>query len=408
MRQDGKTGRVLSFVRLPSWAQVIVVTALLGLCWLVVFTAGGTRTAFPHVFYVPIVLAALPFGVVGGLVGAVAATLLCGPLMPLDVAAGESQPVANWLIRGGFFVTIGGLAGATTVALRHSFQTGLSQQLQQELDRATASVDVAVGEREGEEPGWEYQIRRTMDQATFRSVFQPIYALGDGKLVAVEALTRFEAEPAYSPDIWFSRAAATGLGVDLELAAIEAALGASNELPTDVALSFNASPATLSDQQLLCLIDEHPGRRLIAEVTEHAVIEDYLHLDRCLVGLRARGVQLAVDDAGAGFASLRHIVRLQPDYIKLDPSLTQDLGNDPVRRPLADCLVQFARRTSSSIIVEGIEAHADLTAWQHLGAHAAQGYLLGRPAPLPAEPWTDTIKHSRLADRRPHARGVRR
>ena len=374
--------------RLPAWAQTLVVALLLAACWLLVYGAGGTRTAFPHVFYLPIVLAALPFGVAGGLAAGVAAALLCGPLMPLDVATGESQQLVNWLIRGGFFTTVGGLAGTSTVSLRRSFQAGLSRQLQRELDLVTADGPIE------DESGWQLRVRRVLDGGRFRVVFQPIFTLDDGRLFAVEALARFDAEPRQRPDLWFARAAQVGLGVELELAAIEAALEASTELPTQVALSFNASPRTLADGRLLRMLDRHAGRRLIAEVTEHAVVDDYRHLETCLAALRSRGVRVAVDDAGAGFASLRHIVRLQPDYIKLDPSLTQNLGDDPVRRPLADCLVQFALRTDSAILVEGIETAADLATWQDLGAHAAQGYLLGHPGPLPAAPRAEALQQA--------------
>lgn len=393
-RHDVPASRVQLLTRLPAWAQFVAVAVLLAACWLLVYAAGGTRTAFPHVFYFPIVLAALPFGVVGGVVAAAVATLLCGPLMPLDVATAESQQVVNWLIRGGFFTAVGGLAGTSTMSLRRSFQAGLSRQLQHELDLATPDVPV------DDEAGWELRVRRVLDEGAFRVVFQPIFALEDGRLLAVEALTRFDTEPQHPPDVWFARAAQVGLGVELELAAIKTALETSSELPAQVALSFNASPAALADERLLQLLDWHTGRLLIAEVTEHAVIDDYHHLDACLTALRSRGVRLAVDDAGAGFASLRHIVRLQPDYIKLDPSLTQDLGDDPVRRPLADCLVLFAQRTSSAIVVEGIETAADLATWKSLGAHAAQGYLLGRPASLPAAAWSDALGQSGVANQR--------
>jgi EAL domain-containing protein (putative c-di-GMP-specific phosphodiesterase class I) len=374
---------------LPSWAHTVAVTVSLVGCWLLVHGAGGTHTAFPHVFYLPIVVAGLRFGVPGGFVAGAVATLLCGPLMPVDVAAGQSQETANWLVRGGFFVTIGTLVGTSTVSVRRSFQADLRRQLEHELDLATAEVEDPGDDR------WELRVRRVLHERAFRPVFQPIYRLDDGRLVAVEALTRFDAEPIHPPDVWFANAAQAGLGVELELAAIEAALEASGELPPEVALSFNTSPATLADERLLRLLDWHAGRRLIAEVTEHAIIDDYHHLDTVLTALRDRGVRLAVDDAGAGFASLRHIVRLQPDYIKLDPSLTQDLGDDPVRRPLADCLVQFAYRTDSAIIAEGIETAGDLATWQDLGAHAAQGYLLGHPAPLPASPRTDALPRAR-------------
>ena len=271
------------------------------------------------------------------------------------------------------------------MSLRRSFQADLSRQLQHELDLATANV------AESDEAGWELRNRPRWIRGRLGGVPTNLRA-ENGRLLAVEALTRFDTEPVHPPDVWFTRAAQVGLGVELELAAIKAALETSKELPAEVALSFNASPAALADGRLLQLLDWHTGRLLIAEVTEHAVIDDYHQLDVCLSALRSRGVRLAVDDAGAGFASLRHIVRLGTEYIKLDPSLTQDLGNDPVRRPLADCLVQFAYRTDTEIIVEGIETAGDLATWQELGAHAAQGYLLGRPAPLPAAPWTAALR----------------
>jgi EAL domain-containing protein (putative c-di-GMP-specific phosphodiesterase class I) len=180
--------------------------------------------------------------------------------------------------------------------------------------------------------------------------------------------------------------------VDLEIAAIAAALATGADLPPDVALSFNASPSTLCDERLVELLDATEPRPLIVEVTEHAVVDDYRQLDDAMVSLRRRGVRLAVDDAGAGFASLRHIVRLQPELIKLDPSLTQNLRDDPVRGPLADCLIEFARRTGSAIIAEGIETPADLATWRDLGAHAVQGHLLGRPGALPAPAWTGALR----------------
>lgn len=374
------------FQQLPWWVHTLLVTLLLAGCWAVVFAAGGTRTAWPHVFYIPIVAAALPFGVRGGLAaGAAAMLLLCGPVMPLDVVTGERQELANWLLRGGFFATVGGLAGASTSSLRRSFQAGLSEQLQVEVDLATA--------RDGEhaDGGWELCIGQMLDRADFHPVFQPIYGLDDGRLLAVEALTRFDTDPAFPPEVWFAEAATVGLGVELELATAKAALEARSSLEQGVTLTLNASPALLADDRLLHLLEGHHDRTIIVEVTEHAVVDNYPQLTDALTVLRERGIRVAVDDAGAGFASFRHIVRLQPEFIKLDPSLTQNLRNDPIRRPLAEALLRFAHQTGSQIIAEGIETPADLAIWQDLGAHAAQGYLLGRPAPLPAAPATHAL-----------------
>lgn len=77
---------------------------------------GGTHTAWPHAFYVPIIVAALPYGAVGAVVTAVAASILCGPFTPLDTMTGASQSLVNWLTRSGFFVVIGALTGGIVAA----------------------------------------------------------------------------------------------------------------------------------------------------------------------------------------------------------------------------------------------------------------------------------------------------
>ena len=362
------------------WLMVVLVAAVFAGCWVLTYTAGGTRTAMPHIFYVPIVLAARPFGVRGGIVAGVIAAVLCGPGMPLDVGTGEPQELLNWATRGAFFVLVGALAGTSTMFARRRFQNELASQLWTEVNASAGhSADASTMD------GWGSRVRDALESHSFRTVFQPIYRCDGGDLIAVEALTRFDDLPVCPPDEWFARAADVGLGIELELAALDAALTASTDLPAAVALAFNASPALLSDPRLTALLDQHPGRALIAEVTEHAIVDDYHHLARAIAGLRARGVRIAVDDAGAGFASLRHVVRLQPDIIKLDLSLTQNLDDDPVLRPLADCLIQFAHRTDSVIVVEGIETARDLHTWKHLGADAVQGFFLARPGPLPAD-----------------------
>ena len=364
--------------RLSRWAWLAAIAMLLAASWSVVFSAGGTQTAWPHVFYLPIVLAALPFGRKGGVGAGVAATVLCGPLMPLDTAAGIAQGVANWATRGGFFVAVGLLAGATVDVLRRSLTDSVVEQVEYEIALATAASrppDVEAGRR----------IRRMLEERAFHTVFQPIYSLTDGRLVGVEALTRFDAEPYRTPDVWFDEAAHVGMSLALDLAVLEMALGAAEHLPEEVDLHLNVEPPTLADHRLLELLaTAGPNRRAVIEVTEHAVIEDYRRLELARNQLRERGVQFAVDDTGAGFSSLRHIVRLSPDMIKIDRSLVHNLRQSPLQEAMASALVQFALDTGTVLVAEGIEDQTDLVAWQKLGAHTAQGYHLARPGPLPA------------------------
>lgn len=371
---------------------LVLVVALLAGAWVAVYVAGGTRTALPHLFYLPVVVAVVPFGRRGGITVGVVAMLLCGPAMPLDVAAGTPQGVGNWLVRGLFFVAVGAVAGTAVRAVTSGFERDLVRHFHQQLTVRSPADGVVRSVQ---------QVREVLDLGQFNSVFQPIYDLDDGELLAVEALTRFhDTLPPQPPDVWFARAAQVGLGVEFELATLEAALEAARDLPEPVALALNASPAVLDDPRMSNLLDRHAHRRLIVEVTEHAIVDDYTSLQAAVAGLRQRGIRLAVDDAGAGFASLRHIVRLVPDIIKLDISLTRRVREDPILRALASALVQFAHQTSTALVAEGIETTADLLAWQDLGAHAAQGFLLARPAPPPIRLDACPII-SRLPGRRP-------
>lgn len=123
---------------------------------------------------------------------------------------------------------------------------------------------------------------------------------------------------------------------------------------------------------------------IVLEITEHSTVQDYDKLEYTLRPLRARGMRLAVDDAGAGHSSFRHILRLQPEYIKLDISLTRNIDADPARRALAAALIGFASETGSELIAEGVETEAELATLRALGIHKAQGYLLGRPGTFEA------------------------
>lgn len=372
--------RLVSLTRsLPRWAMAVVAAGLLGVCWYVVFAAGGSRTAAPHVFYVPVVLAAAALGARAGAAAGLVAAVLCGPLMPLDVATGEAQHVGNWLTRGAFFILIGVLVGLAVSALHRSYRQAIQNRVEMDI-----ALELVAGDTPVRQPETEAQVTDVLLHGRFHTVFQPIYRLDGGGLSAVEALTRFDTEPAEPPNVWFDRAHAVGLGERLELAAIECALQACRgDLDPNVPVSLNVSPDTLCSPDLVTILEAHSERRVILEVTEHAVIGDYDKIDQALPPLRQRRVRLAVDDAGAGFASFRHIVRLAPEIIKVDMSLSQDVRHDPVRSALADALVGFANKIGSDLVVEGIERHADLAAWRQLGASAAQGYLLARPGPLP-------------------------
>ncbi len=225
-------------------------------------------------------------------------------------------------------------------------------------------------------------VRRILDEHLIAMVFQPIVELETGRVIAFEALARFPLEPRRTPDLWFGDAAAVGLGADLELAALRAAAAHMPAMPAEVSLAVNLSPQVAFCEGFLEMLDGLPAERLIVEITEHAPVEDYEAAGAGLDMLRARGVRIAIDDAGAGFASLRHILRFAPDIIKLDLDLTRHVETNHAVRALTSALISFGQQTGAVIVAEGIETEAELEVLRALGASHGQGYYLGRPEPL--------------------------
>jgi EAL domain-containing protein (putative c-di-GMP-specific phosphodiesterase class I) len=142
----------------------------------------------------------------------------------------------------------------------------------------------------------------------------------------------------------------------------------------------------MGSDEVLHLLRTSESRRIVMELTEQVKVDDYPRLSSALTELRLMGVRLAIDDTGAGFASLAHILKLGPDIIKLDRELTCGIDHDPVRRALAAALVTFAAHTGADIIAEGIETAAELEVLQGLGIRYGQGYFLGRPTSVDSIP----------------------
>jgi EAL domain-containing protein (putative c-di-GMP-specific phosphodiesterase class I)/CheY-like chemotaxis protein len=212
-------------------------------------------------------------------------------------------------------------------------------------------------------------------------VFQPIVDLASRSVVGHEALARFMLEPRRDPRRWFEEAHQLGLGVELEVAAVRGACEHAPELPSDAYLAVNVSPVTAESPELRQVLSESRVERIVLEVTEHAPVEDYGRFRSAVNGVREHGARLAVDDAGAGFASLRHILELEAEIIKLDSSLTHSLEDDPRRRSLASALIEFGRRTGAAVVAEGIESELQVSELRRLGIRLGQGYHLGRPRP---------------------------
>ena len=248
------------------------------------------------------------------------------------------------------------------------------------LERRTASDHLRKRMRDEQRDRIEAVLS---DGTTMGMVFQPIVNLTDHSVVGMEALSRFASEPLRSPDLWFEEAASVGLGPTLEMKAVRAAVAHVSRLPEGAFMAVNASPELMMSGKLDHLADDPACSRLVFELTEHEAVDDYGPIRDRMEPLLRAGARIAVDDTGAGYASLRHILLLQPQIIKLDRSLTHGVDHDPARRALASSLVSFAHDVGAELIAEGIETVEELATLERLGAHWAQGFHIARPEPLP-------------------------
>lgn len=213
--------------------------------------------------------------------------------------------------------------------------------------------------------------------------YQPIVELASGRIVGVEALARFPSETKRTPEVWFDEAAEVGLGTELQVAAVRLALQALDVLPVDVFVSVNVDPTTAGSSELAHVVERWPAERIVVELTEHAPPSDYPSLRETLDTFRRSGVRIAVDDAGAGFASLRHILELAPDIIKLDISIVRDIDTESSQRALASALVGFAGEIGTQLVAEGVETAEEALTLYSLGVPLIQGYFAARPGPIP-------------------------
>jgi EAL domain-containing protein (putative c-di-GMP-specific phosphodiesterase class I)/CheY-like chemotaxis protein len=231
------------------------------------------------------------------------------------------------------------------------------------------------------------EVRRDLEAVlaneAFVAVFQPVVDLASGKTVGYEALTRFH--DGTRPDRRFADADAVGLGLELESACLTAAMAAAPRLPGNGWLSVNVSPALLLEGDRLRDCLDGQARSAVLEVTEHVAIENYTAIREAVSSIGAN-VRIAVDDAGAGFASFRHILELRPDYVKLDIGLVRDIDHDDVRQALVAGIVYFAKKSGCRLIAEGIETEGERDQLRALGVDLGQGYLLGRPAAAGEQP----------------------
>lgn len=241
-------------------------------------------------------------------------------------------------------------------------------------DQIQHDIDAQQGRQ-----GIDDRITTLLESDGLHMVYQPIVEVASGRVAGFESLARFASAPYRTPDLWFAEAGQVGRLVELESQAIRLALAGLAELPASVYVTINASPETIVKGALAQALQGQPLDRLVVEVTEHQAIERYEDIAAAIAPLQQAGLRIAIDDAGAGYASFRHVLNLHPHIVKLDGSITHAIDVDRSRRALAAALCAFARETGCGIVAEGVETQAELDAVRALGIATAQGYHLGRP-----------------------------
>lgn len=220
------------------------------------------------------------------------------------------------------------------------------------------------------------------DPAGLTVVYQPICDLSTARVVGYEALSRFPGREHRTVQEWFGVARQVGLGDVLEARSVELALSA--QTAPGVYLAVNLSPRALLADRVRQVLDRDLSS-VVVEVTE----ESDLPTDELVAAtdrLRRRGARIAMDDTGEGFAGLRRLVQLHPEVVKLDRTLVTDVHRHADKAALVEALVAFCRRTGADLCAEGVETVEEVWALQELQVQHCQGWMAGRPTPVPAPP----------------------
>jgi len=228
------------------------------------------------------------------------------------------------------------------------------------------------------------------DGRLLRAVFQPIVTPADLAIVGYEGLIRGPAGSALeTPAALFACARAAGRVRELEHACLRVLWPQFCLLGLPGKLYLNVGAGTLmaggTGDQLAALLADIGADpcRVVLEITEDQAVTDYARLSHVAERLAALGYELAIDDLGAGFASLRLWLELRPPCVKLDNAFVRGVDADPLKRSFLDLIQQLARCAGGRLIAEGVETARELEVVRALGIDHAQGYYIARPAARP-------------------------
>jgi EAL domain-containing protein (putative c-di-GMP-specific phosphodiesterase class I) len=282
------------------------------------------------------------------------------------------------------------LADDTVYGTFCAFATGVKEAVDESdlsgvrlmADLVATYIDEArVDAREAEQR--RQRLRAVVASDDLAIVGQPIMSLATGEVVGVEALARFPTLGRGPADV-FDEAWQLGIGAELELAAVDAAIDRLGALADDVYLAVNAAPGVLGDPAFAQRAAALAPKRLVVEITEHAVVVDDEAFLVASKELSGHGVGMAIDDVGTGFSSLTRLLQVVPDILKIDKSLVADVEASPARQTLIAGLERFAQRLGVTTVVEGVETASQAAVLRWLGIAYGQGFFLAPPCE-PAE-----------------------
>ncbi len=235
------------------------------------------------------------------------------------------------------------------------------------------------------------QLEAILANARLLTLLQPVLDLQTGCMTGYEALTRGPSNsPLHAPQALFHAADCCGLTAELDRACMRSALAAFVRLRLPGRLFVNLTPTSLLDarfspEAVRAALDAAglPTDRVTIEITENASAIDYDALRDAVLRLRTAGIEAAMDDFGQGFSSLRMWSELKPGFVKIDKHFISNIHQDPHKLEFVRSIRQLAESAHASLIAEGVETVSELAVLKDLGIRYAQGYLIGRPSPIP-------------------------
>ena len=246
-------------------------------------------------------------------------------------------------------------------------------------------------EADGELHSLAQELRAILAEDRLKPHYQAILDLATGRMHGFEGLIRGPSDSLlHSPQNLFKVALLTGQTVELEVACCRSLLRGFIASGQTCKLFLNISPGSLALSPFLALLQPEALRaqgfapdRIVIELTENQPTYDFNQLVQTADLFRSLGFAIAMDDLGEGFSSLRLWSELRPEYVKMDKHFINGVSLDPVKYQFLASLRDIAAKTGALVVAEGIELEADLAVVQDLGLDLGQGYLFGRPAPVP-------------------------